>query len=380
VEDVLVSDSHRKPVHGLLQSDFELKEDGKPQTIRNFAEYGTAGKLAPAPASAAADASASADATAGSAGPSGVILRAGAIDVILLDNISTGLSNGLAMSPENFAAARQQSIKFLRGLPGGTRVAILQLGEKVQLLQNTTENKSALVAAMNAANYKPITGTYFQALAGPYSGAQNGRSACDAANTQSRLTLSALDQLAAIMSTAPGRKNVMWFTPGTPWLTRYKDFSGVSCLHDYTTELRDAYNRLNAAQIALYPIDPRGLFSDSASAMAAGPHGIAGEQDAARKAANSVAAFNGNAGAEHGALTDLAQATGGTAYYNRNDLDAALREAIASGNDYYSLAYVPPLSQYDGKFHTIGVKVSWPHLELHYREGYYAVSPTNDPK
>jgi VWFA-related protein len=112
--------------------------------------------------------------------------------------------------------------------------------------------------------------------------------------------------------------------------------------------------------------------------LAAGPVGIAGAQDAARKAAESVAAFSSNATAEHGALTDLAEATGGTAYYNRNDLDAALREAIASGNDYYSLAYVPPLSEYDGKFHSIAVKVSWPHVELHYREGYYAVSPTHD--
>jgi VWFA-related protein len=355
-----------------------LKEDGKPQTIRNFAEYGTAGTLAPATASTAGNESA--DVTAGSAGPVNAIPRAGAIDVILLDNISTGLSNGLAASPENFAAAREQSIKFLGGLPGGARVAILQLGEQVQLLQNSTENKAALVAAMNAASYKPIAGTYLTALDGPFAGRQNYRSACDAANAQSRLTLAALEQLAAIMSTAPGRKNVMWFTPGTPWLTRYKDFSGVSCLHDYTTELQDAYNRLNAAQIALYPIDPRGLFSDSAFAMAAGPHGIAGEQDTVRKTTTAIAAFNSNAGAEHGALTDLAQATGGTAYYNRNDLDAALREAIASGNDYYSLAYVPPLSQYDGKFHTIAVKVSWPHVELHYREGYYAVSPTNDPK
>jgi VWFA-related protein len=375
IEDVVVSDSHRRPVHGLLPSDFELKEDGKLQVIRNFAEYGTGGSSAPATASGGNETTAAkrGSENASSAGP-------GAIDVILLDSVSTGLSSKFAMSPDNFAVEREQSIKFLRGLPGGTRVAILQFGEQVQLLQNVTQDKSALLAAMNAAHYKPVTGTYFEALEGPYSRAQNERSACDAANAQSVLTLAALERLAAILSTAHGRKNVMWFTPGAPWLTRYKEFSRVNCVHDYTSELRQVYSQLNAAQIALYPIDPRGLFTDPTIALTKSPVGIPATWEATRAGAKSVAAFNSNANAEHGALTDLAEATGGTAYFNRNDLDAALSEAISSGNDYYSLAYIPPLSQYDGMFHSIGVKVSRPHIELHYREGYFAVSPENASK
>jgi len=48
-------------------------------------------------------------------------------------------------------------------------------------------------------------------------------------------------------------------------------------------------------------------------------------------------------------------------------------EAIATGADYYSLSYVPPLSKSDGKYHTINVKVDRPGVHLQYREGYTAL-------
>ena len=82
-------------------------------------------------------------------------------------------------------------------------------------------------------------------------------------------------------------------------------------------------------------------------------------------------------------MWDFARNTGGKAYYDRNDLDGAIGEAIASGSDYYSLSYVPPLSNYDGKYHTISVKVDRPGLNLLYREGYTgldAVQPETSKK
>ena len=79
---------------------------------------------------------------------------------------------------------------------------------------------------------------------------------------------------------------------------------------------------------------------------------------------------------DHESELDIANATGGVAYYNRNDLDAAVGEAIATGSDYYSLSYVPPLSKYDGKYHTIDVKVDRPGLHLQYREGYTSLDIT----
>jgi hypothetical protein len=74
----------------------------------------------------------------------------------------------------------------------------------------------------------------------------------------------------------------------------------------------------------------------------------------------------------HGSLLDVADNTGGKAYYDRNDLDAAIGEAIDSGAHSYSLSYVPPSSKY-GKYHKVEIAVERPGLHLQYREHYTTV-------
>ncbi len=69
-------------------------------------------------------------------------------------------------------------------------------------------------------------------------------------------------------------------------------------------------------------------------------------------------------------LQEFADVTGGKAFYNRNDLDAITGEAIASGSDYYSISYTPPVQGFDGKYHSIDVKVDQPGLTLQFRKGY----------
>jgi len=158
-------------------------------------------------------------------------------------------------------------------------------------------------------------------------------------NRQSELTTNTLAAIAGFVSGIRGRKNLIWFTPGIPWLTNYGRFSRIPCLRDDSSQLHNAYGLLRASQVAVYPIDPKGLTVGSRS------------DDLL-------------------SMQDIADNTGGKAYYNRNDLDAAIGEAIANGANYYSLSYVPPLSKYDGKYHTIEVKVDRPGLNLTYREGY----------
>jgi len=359
IEDVTVADARHMPVHGLLQPDFLIKEDGKQQPIRNFEEYGTERRTEqPSPSQLQANVYTNAKPPAPTTS---------AVNILMLDDVNTGMVNGLARAPENVAFARQQSIKYLGNMPEGAQVAVLQMGSSLQVLQGFTSDKAVLLAAMKSAKYKPVEGTYVTR------GSDIGV-ACAAANLQSELTVNALLQVAAFLSGIKGRKNLIWFTPGTPWLFEYRAFSGTRCLNDYTQQLHTAYALLAAAEIAVYPIDPRGLFGNPAQSAALGgdlsPQNFAMQQ----------AAFGGSVATEHGSLRDIADATGGVPFFDRNDLDTAIKEAIENGEDYYSLSYVPPLSKYDGKFHTIEVKVDRPNLHLQYRPGYTSVDPAVPPE
>jgi hypothetical protein len=75
-------------------------------------------------------------------------------------------------------------------------------------------------------------------------------------------------------------------------------------------------------------------------------------------------------------LENIAEAGGGIAYYNSNDLTTGIANAIANGSDYYTLSYVPPGTQYDGRHHTIHLEADKPGLHLTYRDEYYAEDPS----
>ena len=92
-----------------------------------------------------------------------------------------------------------------------------------------------------------------------------------------------------------------------------------------------------------------------------------------------MANFGNNVAQERDSLRQMADATGGIAYVNRNDLDAVIGEAIATGTDYYTLSYTPPNIGYDGKYHTIEVKADRPGVHLEYRKGYTSVDITKTP-
>jgi hypothetical protein len=74
-------------------------------------------------------------------------------------------------------------------------------------------------------------------------------------------------------------------------------------------------------------------------------------------------------------MEQVAEESGGTAYYNSNSLDGMLTKALESGREYYTLSYVPPRKKDDGRYHTIHVEVNRPGVKLVYRSGYNAENP-----
>jgi hypothetical protein len=71
-------------------------------------------------------------------------------------------------------------------------------------------------------------------------------------------------------------------------------------------------------------------------------------------------------------MNDLADRTGGRAFYNRNDLEAAVRESIDDGSTYYTLGYYPENKDWNGAFRKIQIKSQRGGVKLRYRIGYFA--------
>src|SRR5205085_12105199 len=77
----------------------------------------------------------------------------------------------------------------------------------------------------------------------------------------------------------------------------------------------------------------------------------------------------------HSTMQELAERTGGKAFFNRNDIDAAIGHSIDDGSTYYTLAYYPENKNWDGKFRKIGVKVDRSGIKVRTRLGYFASDP-----
>jgi hypothetical protein len=176
------------------------------------------------------------------------------------------------------------------------------------------------------------------------------------------LTLRNLSELSRAMSGFRGRKNVIWLSEYFPvsfgLLTNNGRFSDV---RSYGDLLRQTSSTLSASQVALYPIDVRGLTSGSLG-NASLPIG---------QPPDNVQAV-ANIEARHIGMDDIAQQTGGHAYYNTNDLKFAMQRSLQNGSSYYTVAYVPP-SAADSKYHRIRIRLVPQGLKAEHRNGYFAM-------
>jgi len=350
--DVTVTDSKGHPVHGLTQADFTIKEDGKPQPIKNFEELGSGASAAEGATLLPPDVYSNVPAPQ----PAGR-----AANILLFDQTSTGISYGLQPNQQMLKDAKEASARFLKTMPEGTRVAILQMNNSgLHLVQEFSSDREQLLKAVNSIAYQASPESYWDP---PPPSPPRFILLCDAMNFQSAQALNSLNHTAAFVSGIAGRKNLIWFSPGISWLTQYQYFSRfyvIACLNDFTPQLQQVYGRLTAARVALYPIDPRGALMPQDDVKFRAPPGL--DEISAK--------FGVSTFVDNGSLDDMAKATGGKAHYSNNGLEDFLRDDVSIGSDYYALSYVPPLSKYDGKYHKIEVKVDRPGVQLEYRRGY----------
>jgi hypothetical protein len=188
------------------------------------------------------------------------------------------------------------------------------------------------------------------------------------------MTLDALSSLAGAVSGYSGRKNLLWLSGSFPFRLG-PDFSNdpIRFPDNYAGGIRETAALLLASQIAVYPIDVRGVQTTSLSASAQEPMGTSTQTVTAAQNMRYTDFAN-----TKGAMDDIARETGGQAFIG-NDLKKIMERGIEQGSTYYTLAYSPATKKWDGEYHKIEVKTAESGLKLEFRRGYYAVPEREVP-
>jgi hypothetical protein len=77
-------------------------------------------------------------------------------------------------------------------------------------------------------------------------------------------------------------------------------------------------------------------------------------------------------GAEQATMDQIAEDTGGHAFYNTNGLSDAITTSTEDGSSYYTLAYSPSNTKFDGSLRKIHVQLAQSGYHLAYRRSYLA--------
>ena len=387
--DVVVTDSNGTPVTGLTQNDFRVFEDDKPQHIASFKEHTgapiTTADLPPMPKNVYTNYPG--------------VKTADSINVLLMDSLNT------QMPDQQFV--HQQTLKYLKTLPAGARVAIFTLSSRLRMVQEFTSDSSRLLAALNdpalswprpspllksqpesqadnsiineaimVPSTTPTSPTLAQEAVDPVNALKALIAEKDIAMTEDRvnITLSAFQQLARYLSGYPGRKNVIWVSGSFPIVL----FPEANLLNlgvapqAYVHEIQKTADLCTAAQIAIYPVTAEGLMIHSvyhadASAI--------GQQRPSIMAQNNVDQMNAelqSVSSTRFTAESLAKNTGGQAFFNSNGITDILTRVTNQGMHYYTLTYSPTNTKIDNRFRHTRVESTNPKYVLSYRRGYYA--------
>jgi VWFA-related protein len=311
--NVVAQDKQGKPVADLRREEFQLFDNGSPQEIRLFvAETEQSNPALPEQMAANTFTNRIASPTGSHSGYS----------VILIDNLLTIF--GDPTKEDGSANVRLQALRMLRSIPVGERIAIYALRRKLQVICEFTSDRNALERQLQAwtpsADPEGVDGSILgdgtqKGDASPGVAAEFGR-----IDTLQRATAlnGNMELVADHLAGIPGRKNLIWLA----------DYFGIS---------PRALQKLKDANVGVYPVD------------AAGVKGPWSRREPMRV---------------------IAEQTGGIAYFGRNDLYVAIREAIDDGRISYTLGFYASADDRQTQVHQLSVHVNRPGVTLRYRTSY----------
>jgi VWFA-related protein len=310
--DVVVTDKAGHPISGLQQSDFTLLDNGQPTPIRSFAAVDdSASQKIPTQA------------------------------IVLIDEVNTSF---VAVSTErgqihNFLTQNQGHLPF-----PVTIIFLTDTGMK-QMNQPTTDG-NALDAQLQTEQGELRD---IRRSAGFY-----GRS------DELSISLKALGSIAGSLAPVPGRKLLVWISPGwamfnspNVYLTdreRRAFFDGIVNLSD----------GLRQARISLYAVNPLGTADAGAIRNTEWQEFMKPVRDANHADPGDLA------------LQVLSIQSGGQVFYGNNDIAGEIAKSVADGSVWYQLTFDMQRADSPNAWHSLEIKLDKPGLKVRTRNGYYA--------
>ena len=305
--NVVAVDKAGKPVSGLQQQDFTIFDNKQPtKTISFEAKTGR---------------------------------EAGEITLVV-DEVNTSFSR--------VAYEREQIKKFLQR-DGGRLIqpiAIAFLSDKgLEMQQSSSTDGNALAAEMDQNKNALRT-------------IRNSEGFYGAAD-RSQLSLRALSQLIEVEAKKPGRKTIIWVSPGWPLLSGPRMELTSKEQHGIYNTIVATSTQLRESEITLYSVDPLGT-----------DEGL-GRENYYEQFLKGVRKYGD---AQYGdlGLQVIAYQSGGRVLNASNDLPGELERCVQDLNAYYVLSFEAAAGDGPDEYHEVEVKIAQPGVKAQTRSGYYA--------
>lgn len=315
--DVTVVNNHGDPVTSLTAADFEVEEDGVPQTVETFKLVSADGQASEGDDTSLAIRSA--EHAAAEAARDEVRVFLIFWDDYHIDRMAPAIKGRAALEEFVRTAFAPTDLVALMDplLPSDAIAFTRDRSELVQKIHKLEGRYGIYVPTRSAAE-----------------DAQLGTG--QAARMRSEVTISALRGAAAQLgSLKEGRKAIVFVSEGLPALDR-----------DGPTLIQELIQTANNNNTAIYTLDPRGLSGGVADV-----------------------------------LWMLPASTGGQAFVNTNAPARALKQVVKDASAFYLLGYASTRAiADDGRFHSIKVHVKGQRLDVRARRGYWSPKPSETEK
>jgi VWFA-related protein len=313
--DVAVSDKSGKPVHGMQQQAFTILDDKQTKSITSFSAV---------------------DLDAGTPAPP--------IEMVLvIDSINADVLK---------AEREREGIRnFLQGNGGklALPVSLVTLTDTGILPVAASRDGNALTAMLD----RSATGLRVV-----------NRSTAFGEFERYQLSLKALDDTIAYEAAKPGRKLIVWVSPGWPLLARTASDLTSTDRRQIFNAIVNTSTALRLAHITLYNVVARGIAGTDVSEFSYYTEFLRGVTSPSQAYPPNLA------------LSVLAVQSGGLVLNRSNDLPAAMANEIAKSagdaRSFYILTFHASHADHANEYHTLQVKVDQPGVTARTRTGYYA--------